>query len=76
MYKYRCGPCKTISPFFVDLSAKYPSVTFMKVDVDQCPGEEREKERERERGWKRSLTETAARNGVQAMPTFLMFVGG
>ncbi|GMT19974.1 hypothetical protein PFISCL1PPCAC_11271 [Pristionchus fissidentatus] len=50
-----CGPCKQIAPFFEQLSGKYPSVIFLKVDVDQC-------------------TNAAASNGVQAMPTFMMFV--
>ncbi|GMS90037.1 hypothetical protein PENTCL1PPCAC_12212 [Pristionchus entomophagus] len=50
-----CGPCKQIAPFFEQLSAKYPGVVFLKVDVDQC-------------------TNAAASNGVQAMPTFMMFV--
>ena len=31
-----CGPCKRISPFFDELSSKYPSALFLKVDVDQC----------------------------------------
>ncbi|GMR43275.1 hypothetical protein PMAYCL1PPCAC_13470, partial [Pristionchus mayeri] len=50
-----CGPCKQIAPFFEQLSAKYPGVVFLKVDVDQC-------------------TNAAASNGVQAMPTFMMFI--
>ena len=32
-----CGPCKMIAPFFEDISAKYPSITFLKVDVDESP---------------------------------------
>ena len=31
----RCGPCKTIAPFFSGLSDKYPSAAFFKVDVDK-----------------------------------------
>mmetsp|Transcript_20502 Transcript_20502/g.38976 ORF Transcript_20502/g.38976 Transcript_20502/m.38976 type:complete len:105 (-) Transcript_20502:319-633(-) len=30
-----CGPCKMIAPFFGELSTKYPSVKFVKVDVDE-----------------------------------------
>jgi len=33
----RCGPCQKIAPVYVQLSMKYMSVTFLKVDVDQCP---------------------------------------
>ncbi|KAJ3336269.1 hypothetical protein HDU93_003177 [Gonapodya sp. JEL0774] len=29
-----CGPCKFISPYFEELSAKYPDITFVKIDVD------------------------------------------
>ncbi|XP_069818213.1 thioredoxin-like isoform X2 [Dendropsophus ebraccatus] len=31
-----CGPCKMIGPFFDGLSAKYPDVVFIKVDVDDA----------------------------------------
>lgn len=33
-----CGPCKMISPFFEELSLKYPNLVFLKVDVDACQG--------------------------------------
>ncbi|KXS13225.1 thioredoxin-like protein [Gonapodya prolifera JEL478] len=29
-----CGPCKFISPYFAELSEKYPDITFVKIDVD------------------------------------------
>ena len=29
-----CGPCRMISPYFEELSTKYTSITFLKVDVD------------------------------------------
>jgi len=31
-----CGPCKMIAPVFEQLSAKFPSLMFFKVDVDGC----------------------------------------
>ena len=30
-----CGPCKMISPVFAELSTKYTSIKFLKVDVDE-----------------------------------------
>ncbi|KAI8472417.1 MAG: thioredoxin [Monoraphidium minutum] len=29
-----CGPCQVIGPVFVQLSGQYPSLVFLKVDVD------------------------------------------
>ncbi len=29
-----CGPCKMFAPKFVELEAKFPSLTFLKVNVD------------------------------------------
>lgn len=33
---FRCGPCHMIAPKFAELSLKYLSVKFLKVDVDKC----------------------------------------
>ncbi|KAJ9703600.1 hypothetical protein PVL29_005078 [Vitis rotundifolia] len=30
-----CGPCRFITPFLVELAKKIPTVTFLKVDVDE-----------------------------------------
>lgn len=30
-----CGPCRIISPTFVELSKKHPDIIFLKVDVDE-----------------------------------------
>ncbi|XP_060194705.1 thioredoxin H-type 2 [Lycium barbarum] len=30
-----CGPCKFIAPFLSELAKKIPTVTFLKVDVDE-----------------------------------------
>ncbi|XP_052196200.1 thioredoxin H-type [Diospyros lotus] len=30
-----CGPCRLIAPFLAELAKKIPSVTFLKVDVDE-----------------------------------------
>lgn len=35
-YATWCGPCRVISPRFEKLSETYPSITFIKVDVDQA----------------------------------------
>lgn len=33
-----CGPCRYIEPIFEQISDKYPSALFLKIDVDQCRG--------------------------------------
>ncbi|TKY69004.1 Thioredoxin H9 [Spatholobus suberectus] len=30
-----CGPCKTIAPYYSELSEKYPSIMFLLIDVDE-----------------------------------------
>ena len=30
-----CGPCRFIAPFLSELAKKLPTVTFLKVDVDE-----------------------------------------
>mmetsp|Transcript_11469 Transcript_11469/g.41988 ORF Transcript_11469/g.41988 Transcript_11469/m.41988 type:complete len:104 (-) Transcript_11469:909-1220(-) len=30
-----CGPCKMIAPFFAQLAETYPTIEFIKVDVDE-----------------------------------------
>lgn len=35
-YATWCGPCRIIGPRFDALSDKFPSITFVKVDVDQA----------------------------------------
>ncbi|PON60713.1 DnaJ-like [Trema orientale] len=31
-----CGPCRIISPLYVNLAGKYPKVVFLKVDIDEA----------------------------------------
>lgn len=35
-YANWCGPCRTIAPFFMELSKKYSDVVFVKVNVDDA----------------------------------------
>ncbi|KAG9443262.1 hypothetical protein H6P81_014602 [Aristolochia fimbriata] len=30
-----CGPCRTMAPYYTDLSKKYPALTFLTIDVDE-----------------------------------------
>ena len=30
-----CGPCQRIGPIYEQLSEKFPSITFLKVDIDE-----------------------------------------
>jgi thioredoxin 1 len=35
-YASWCGPCKRIAPFFQRISLEYPSIEFVKVNVDEA----------------------------------------
>ncbi|KAI6657229.1 Thioredoxin [Oopsacas minuta] len=37
-YAVWCGPCNAFSPKFIELEAEFPTIKFLKVDVDKCPG--------------------------------------
>lgn len=68
-----CGPCKMIAPVFEQLSGKFPSLMFFKVDVDGCqvrcegPCAHRARAADAQRA---SPQGVAAECGIQAMPTF------
>ncbi len=32
-----CGPCKMLGPVIEQLANKYENISFVKVDVDECP---------------------------------------
>lgn len=34
-YANWCGPCKQIAPLFVEMSARYPEIVFLKVNIDE-----------------------------------------
>ncbi|KAF7845637.1 hypothetical protein BT93_L1490, partial [Corymbia citriodora subsp. variegata] len=57
---YWCGPCKTIAPFYEQLSSQLSrpnQITFTKVNVDQ-------------------QSQIAQTYGITAMPTFMIFKNG
>lgn len=31
-----CGPCKRIAPAYIELSHKFPTIQFLKADMDEC----------------------------------------
>lgn len=31
-----CGPCQRVAPVYAELAEKFPSITFLKVDVDDA----------------------------------------
>ena len=32
-----CGPCKMLTPVIEKMSSNYPDISFVKIDVDECP---------------------------------------
>lgn len=52
-----CGPCKMLSPLLEEIARENPSLTILKIDVDE-------------------VGLLAARYGIQAIPTLLLFKNG
>ena len=52
-----CGPCKMPSPLLEEIARENPSLTILKIDVDE-------------------VGLLAARYGIQAIPTLLLFKNG
>ena len=55
-----CGPCKMVLPKYVELSEKYPSVTFLKCIGDSSA----------------EASALMKREGVRSVPTFHFWKGG
>ena len=52
-----CGPCKMLSPVLEEVANENPSLSVLKIDVDE-------------------VGELAARFGIQAIPTLILFKNG
>jgi len=69
-----CGPCQAIAPLVEAEAAKHPGVVFAKVDIE-CVFALCARQLTRARCGSANQ-ETAHANGIQAVPTFVLFKNG
>ncbi|MBA0731212.1 hypothetical protein Golax_022749 [Gossypium laxum] len=69
-----CGPCKFMEPVLNGMAAKFTEVQFVKLDVDELPGNDEKHVMNLKISG--DLLDVAQEFGVQVMPTFVLLKKG